>query len=233
MSKYTTTVREICESFLTEDEKYQDLPVYNVIEKTKERFFNFTFPWYSNTKDGKSDFMTAFLERYYNDYIGFETFGMWKTYFSAKMSAVMPYYKKLYSALSSGDDPFYNVDVHHDTNEKETRDTSDSYNDTAVSNTQTDTNTQDIHSDNPQVTVATNDYASTMDRGEGVTNSHGTGDTSHIGNENVDRERGEQRHEYGIRGKTRAQLIDEYRGQIVNINKELIDMCSTLFLGVW
>lgn len=81
--------------------------------------------------------------------------------------------------------------------------------------------------------MATNDYASTMDRGEGVTNSHGTGDATHIGNENVDRERGEQRHEYGIRGKTRAQLIDEYRGQIVNINRELIDMCSTLFLGVW
>lgn len=221
MSKYTTTVREICESFISEEDKHSDLPVYDVINKAKTNFFNFTFPWYSDDNAGKDDFMIAFLERYYNDYIGYETFGMWKTYFSAKMSAVMPYYKKLYSALSSGDDPFYNVDMHHDTNEKETRDTSDSYNDTSVSNT------QDIHSDNPQVTVATNDYASTMDRGEG------TGDTTHIGNENVDRERGEQQHEYGIRGKTRAQLIDEYRGQIVNINRELIDMCSTLFLGVW
>lgn len=221
MSKYTTTVREICESFISEEDKHSDLPVYDVINKVKTNFFNFTFPWYSDDNAGKDDFMIAFLERYYNDYIGYETFGMWKTYFSAKMSAVMPYYKKLYSALSSGDDPFYNVDMHHNTNEKETRDTSDSYNDTSVSNT------QDIHSDNPQVTVATNDYASTMDRGEG------TGDTTHIGNENVDRERGEQQHEYGIRGKTRAQLIDEYRGQIVNINRELIDMCSTLFLGVW
>lgn len=221
MSKYTTTVREICESFISEEDKHSDLPVYDVINKAKTNFFNFTFPWYSDDNAGKDDFMIAFLERYYNDYIGYETFGMWKTYFSAKMSAVMPYYKKLYSALSSGDDPFYNVDMHHNTNEKETRDTSDSYNDTSVSNT------QDIHSDNPQVTVATNDYASTMDRGEG------TGDTTHIGNENVDRERGEQQHEYGIRGKTRAQLIDEYRGQIVNINRELIDMCSTLFLGVW
>lgn len=233
MSKYTTTVREICESFLTEEEKYSDLPVYDVINKVKSKFFNFTFPWYSDKDEGKDDFMLAFLERYYNDYIGFETLGMWKTYFSAKMSAVMPYYKKLYFAISLGDDPFYNVDVRHDTNEKELRDTNDSYNDRAVSNTQTDTNTQDIHSDNPQVTVATNDYASAMDRGEGVTNSHGTGDTTHVGSENVNRERGEQHYEYGIRGKTRAQLIDEYRGQIVNINKELIDMCSTLFLGVW
>lgn len=233
MSKYTTTIREICESFLTEEEKYSDLPVYDVINKVKSKFFNFTFPWYSVKGEGKDDFMLSFLERYYNDYIGFETLGMWKTYFSAKMSAVMPYYKKLYSAISLGDDPFYNVDVRHDTNEKEVRDTNDSYNDTAVSNTQTDTNTQDIHSNNPQVTIATNDYASEMDRGEGITNSHGTGDTSHVGNENIDRERGEQSHEYGIRGKTRAQLIDEYRGQIININKELIDMCSTLFLGVW
>lgn len=233
MSKYTTTVREICESFLTEEEKYSDLPVHDVINKVKSKFFNFTFPWYSDKDEGKDDFMVAFLERYYNEYIGFETLGMWKTYFSAKMSAVMPYYKKLYFAISLGDDPFYNVDVRHDTNEKEVRDTNDSYNDTAVSNTQTDTNTQDIHSDNPQVTVATNDYASAMDRGEGITNSHGTGDTSHVGNENIDRERGEQSHEYGIRGKTRSQLIDEYRRQIVNINKELIDMCSTLFLGIW
>lgn len=233
MSKYTTTVREICESFLTEEELHQDLPVYDVIEKTKYRFFNFTFPWYNSTENGKSDFMTAFLERYYNDYIGFETFGMWKTYFSSKMSAVMPYYSKLYSAVSSGDDPFYNVNVRTDVNEKETRDTTDRYNDVATSTTNTNTNTQDIHSDNPQVTVATNDYASTMDRGEGVTNVRGTGDATHTGNENINRERGEGSHEYGIRGKTRAQLINEYRGQIVNINKELIDMCSTLFLGLW
>ena len=233
MSKYTTQIRAICGSYLTDEERAQCLPVSDIIEKTKDKVFNFSFPWYSDDGEGLSEFKSSFLLTYYYDYIGFETLGAWKTYFSAKMSAIMPYYKKLYSALSSGDDPFYNVDVKHDTNEKEKRDTNDRYNDKTVSNTHTDTNTQDIHSDNPQVTIATNDYASTMDRGEGIANSHGSGDTVHIGSENVERERGEQHREYGARGKTRAQLIDEYKGQIVNINKELIDMCSTLFLGVW
>lgn len=56
-------------------------------------------------------------------------------------------------------------------------------NDTETSNTDvkqdavsTDTsnqkqNSQSIHSDNPQVTISTNDYASEMDRGEATTNN--------------------------------------------------------------
>ena len=217
MSKYTLTVREICESYYDKAYMYEGIPFYSVIEAAKDKFFNFPFEWYNDNGDGKNEFMTAFLQYYYNDYIGFETFGMWKQYFAAKMNKVMPYYKKLYAAIIKGDDPFNNVDVEYNTDER--------YHDQATSNSSTTTNTQSIQSDNPQVTVATNDYASSMDRGEGSTKTEGNG--------RADTEHEEIRSEKGIRGKTRAQLINEYKKQIVNINNELVELCKDLFLGVW
>lgn len=233
LSKYTTSIKEICESFLTQKERCLDLSVNDIIDKTKYNFFNFDFPWYTTDNKTKEEFIRAFLLRYYNDYIGFETLGMWKTYFNAKMCAIMPYYTKLYNAIRLGDTPLNNVDVTIKTNEKENKDITDKYNDTSTNKSKTDTNTQSIESDNPQVTVATNDYASNMNRGEGVTNTNGSGDFVHIGNEATERERGEENHEIGIRGKTKAELIKEYSKQIININKEIIDLCDTLFLGVW
>ena len=209
MSKYTTQVRAICGSYLTDEERAQCLPVGDIIEKTKDKVFNFSFPWYSDNGDGLPEFKSAFLATYYFDYIGAETLGAWKAMFIGKMSRVMDRYKAVYSQIKSTNDPLNNVDVKRDGTSSGTT----SYN--------TSTNGQSINSDNPQVTVATNDYASSMYRGENVGN--GSGETSETTGE----------HETGIRGKSKSRLIYEYRREFININEELIDMCKDLFLGVW
>lgn len=225
MSRYTTTINEILNSYLTDYQKEMDLSSVDIVNLTKQKFFNFNFPWYTNVRDTLDDFERTFLLTYYDDYIGFETLGMWKTYFSARMERVIPHYKKLYAAMSNGDNPFINNDrwiTRDDAGEQvenvKNTNTSDSKNDY-----------QSIESDNPQVTVADNDYASTMSRGENIGKTEQTGTGTSKRNE----KRNEKTHESSLTGKSRAQVIDEYKKQIVNINDELVRMCSTLFLGVW
>ena len=116
MSKYTTTLKEIGESFLTHDELYADLPVTEIITRVKDKIFNFEYEWYGDG-DSKNIFERDFLLRYWNEYIGFETLGMWKTYFIAKMNISMPYYSKLYAAVMEGDSPFITHDMNYNTGE--------------------------------------------------------------------------------------------------------------------
>lgn len=232
MSKYTTTLKDISESFLTKEELRSDLPVQNIIDLTRNKIFNFQYDWYSDA-NSKVEFEKNFLLRYWNEYIGFETLGMFKTYFIAKMNIVMPYYKKLFSAIQEGDNPFITHDMRYKTGEN-TVTSGEGYSTATESrNTNTKIESQEINSDNPQVTINTNDYASTMSRGESKFSGDSAGESTLRNNDSSSTQKGVESHAYGLQGKSRAELIDRYRGQIVNINREIIESCRSLFLGRW
>lgn len=233
MSKYTTTVKDICESFIPSQELWSmDLSVQRTIEKSQAKFFDFDFPFYSNDAKDLYTFKTYFLLRYWNNYIGFETLGMWKTAFLSRMHELMPYYAKLYDAIQN-DNPFTNINVTFTEtetgNEKSITNSTDAGN-SEVKNNQ---NYQNIDSDNPQVTVATQDYANAMSRGENINNTTTTAKNNHAGNEDRDRKRDRETKETGLRGKSTSEAIAEYREQIQNINRELVEACRDLFLKVW
>lgn len=233
LSKYTTTIKDICESFIPSQELWSmDLSVQRIIDKTQGNFFDFDFPFYSEDIKDLYTFKTYFLLKYWNNYIGFETLGMWKTAFLAKMYELTPYYTKLYNAIQS-DNPFTNVNITITEaatgNEKTTTKSTDNGN-SKVKNSQ---NYQNIDSDNPQVTVATQDYASAMSRGETINNTITTANNNHAGNDNKDSKRDRDTKEIGLRGKSTSEAIEEYREQIQNINRELVEACRDLFLKVW
>lgn len=233
MSKYTTTVKEICESFIPPQELWSmDLSVQRIIDKTQGNFFDFDFPFYSEDRKDLYTFKTYFLLRYWNNYIGFETLGMWKTAFLAKMHELIPYYAKLYNAIQN-DNPFTNVNITITEAEKGSEKTATISTDTGNSEVKNNQNYQNIDSDNPQVTVATQDYASAMSRGETVNNTTTTAKNNHIGNDNKDSKRDRDTKEIGLRGKSTSEAIAEYREQIQNINRELVEACRDLFMKVW
>lgn len=224
MSKYSTTIHNILQSFIY-DEIPCDLSVNEIINKTVDKFFDFNFEWYSKNGEGLKEFKRDFLLTYYNSYIGCETLGMFKTYLNAQLNVDMPYYKKLYEALQEGDNPFINYDVKYESLRQDTH--TENVNSNSQSNMTTDY--QSIDSDNPQITVGTEDYASSMTRGQnvGVSKTTGKGDSLKEGAEH------ENKHDYGLRGKSKAEVISEYQSQIVNINKDIIKSCKFLFLGTW
>ena len=233
LSKHTTTTEKICCSYLTEQERMcYDISVGDIIERTRHRFFDFDFPFYTDNQNVKEYFEKYFLSRYWNNYIGFETLGMWRTAFIAKMYELTPYYKKLYSAMEN-DNPFVNVDMLFSEDESSTENSKSISKDTVNSKTKSSTNYQNIDSDNPQVTIGTGDYASNMSRGENVGDSTNdtTGRTDRQNDSGTKRKK--TRTEKGLNGKSKSEVIAEYRNQIQNINREIVDNCRDLFLKVW
>lgn len=233
LSKYTTTVKDICESFISSQELWgMDLSVQRIIDKTQGKFFDFDFPFYSEDRKDLYTFKAYFLLRYWNNYIGFETLGMWKTAFITKMYELTPYYTKLYDAIQN-DNPFTNINVTFTETEKGNEKTITNSTDAGESKVKNNQNYQNIDSDNPQVTVATQDYASSMSRGETVNDTTTSAKNNHAGNDNKDSKRDRETKEIGLRGKSTSEAIAEYREQIQNINRELVEACRDLFMKVW
>ena len=226
-------MKDICESFIPQNELWSmDLSVQRTIDKIQNKFFDFDFPFYSEDRKDLYTFKTYFLLRYWNNYIGFETLGMWKTAFMARMHELIPYYTKLYDAIQN-DNPFTNINVTYTEAEKGSEKTTTKSTNAGESEVKNNQNYQNIDSDNPQVTVATQDYASAMSRGETVNDTKTTVKNNTTGNDNKDSKRNRDTKEIGLRGKSTSEAIEEYREQIQNINREIVEACRDLFLKVW
>lgn len=234
MSKYTTTIYNILQNIVSNSE---NLTPDELVEQGVNVFFDFSFPWYNETGDGKSEFMTAYLTRYLNSEIGQETLGMHKQFFKGLMYENIEEMRQKYALL--GDMPNVagerRVTHNENINDTETSNT-DAKQDivsTDVSNQKQ--NSQSIHSDNPQVTFSTNDYASEMDRGEATvnnttnstSNSTGQTDSNRVGNtkrtlsESVTDTRNSEKYFNAI--SEGAYLI----------NTLLLKRCRKLFMQVW
>lgn len=109
MAKYTTEVRTICESYsgLTASVGYSQIE--KVIEKSKEKIFDFDFPIFDESY--RSVIETKILKHFYTREIGLETVGLWKLKLSTKMNEIMPYYNQLYKSALLEFNPLYDVDV--------------------------------------------------------------------------------------------------------------------------
>ena len=138
----------------------------------------------------------------------------------------------MYNAIQK-DNPFTNINVTFTEAEKGNEKTTTNSTDAGQSEVKNNQNYQNIDSDNPQVTVATQDYANAMSRGETVNNTTTTATNNHAGNDNKDSKRDRETKEVGLRGKSTSEAIEEYRKQIQNINRELVEACRDLFMKVW
>lgn len=178
MAKYTTEVRTICESYsgLTASVGYSQIE--KVIEKSKEKIFDFDFPIFDESY--RSVIETKVLKHFYTREIGLETVGLWKLKLNVKMNEIMPYYNQLYKSALLEFNPLYDVDVTRkhegaNTGDKnsvetngETSGVSEAYSDNenteksskgtnngSVSNTsENNTNHLDKYSDTPQGSVS-------------------------------------------------------------------------------
>lgn len=109
MSKYTTEVRFICENYSGLTESADGGKINEVIEKSREKVFDFDFPIYDESY--RSVLETKILKRYYTREIGFETVGLWKHFLDMRLNEVMPYYNQMYKSALLEFNPFYDVDI--------------------------------------------------------------------------------------------------------------------------
>lgn len=277
LSRYTTTINDIINHYLPDEIRYTDFSLNTLVERTHKQFFNFEYDFYCDDSKVKDKFEQDFLLTYLNDYIGYETLGMFRARLLSHLNTNMYWYTRMYERIIQGDDPFINqsekigdsrilnvgeneekqqnANSHTQTNSQtQTNDTTNTNSSTKTNET-TKNDSESIHSDNPQVTIKTHDYASTMDRAteKGSTTENGTGKTKTVQNVqttskgvsdstqkvNDKRDRKEKEEEEkenvrtGLTGISRADAIQKYSEQIFNLEKMLIDSCKGMFLKVW
>ena len=109
MSKYTTELRYICESYSGLDESGDYSSVDDVIENSREKIFDFDFPMFD--EEYRSVLETKIIRHYYTREIGLETVGLWKLKLQTKLNEIMPYYNKLYDSELLKYDPLRDVDM--------------------------------------------------------------------------------------------------------------------------
>lgn len=109
MSKYTTEVRYICETYagLTASVGYTDIE--KTIQAAIPKIFDFDFPIFDESY--RNVLETKILRHYYTREIGLETVALWKFKLSTKLNEIMPYYNKLYESELIDFNPLYDVDI--------------------------------------------------------------------------------------------------------------------------
>lgn len=108
MSKYTTTLRNICETLAGFSEGQGFDNTINVINTAAPKLFNFPFPiWDENYK---SVLEHKIISHYYFNEIGEETVGLWKMRLYSRLNEIMPYYNQLYNSTIIEFNPLIDTD---------------------------------------------------------------------------------------------------------------------------
>ena len=223
MSKYTTEVRFICESYagMTESKGYND--VIGIIRASWEKVFDFDFPIYD--PNYKFTLCSKIIMHYYTREIGLETVGLWKLKLQTKMREIMPYYNELYKTLDLKYNPIYDVDYYR---EHEGKDSGSNKGDNSML---THGVGYDLFSDTPQGALTGVDSETYLtNAGKRINDSNSTGESSNEysnTDEYLD-------HVYGkFPGHSYAKMIREYRDNIINVDRQIIDELSDLFMKLW
>lgn len=254
MSKYTTELRFICESYAGLDESVGSDSIENVITNALPSLFNFNFPIFDESY--RTVLERKIVMHYYTREIGFETVGRWKLALNTKLNEIMPYYNKLYESELIEFNPMYATDIKTKRDNTRIEDKDKTDNNTRTLNTtkkddgtitdMPNETTYNLHSDTPQgglVGVDSEEYLSDADKttrnGRNVrTNDETSKNTGTIGDARViadDTTTTDDylEHVYGYSNYSPSKLLEEYRNTFLNIDKMIIDELSKLFMGIW
>lgn len=243
MANYTTEVRTICENYAGYPHFSGEMSVADIIEKSRTKIFDFSFPIFDEKY--RSVLETKIIKHYYTREIGLETVGLWKLKLDTKMNEIMPYYNQLYNSTLLEFNPFYDVDItrKHNTRSDGTRNETNENksNGTNQNTTNSNSTNRNLYSDTPQgaltgvetetyLTNATKDMLESADNSNGIFNTSANGKSDSV-IKNVE--------DYleTVKGKQGSEdyssLLLKYRETFLNIDLQVIEELSDLFLNLW
>jgi len=109
VSKYTTEIRFLCETFSGYDESQGYKKVNDIIKGSLSEIFDFNYPIFD--ENYRESLEIKILKHYYTREIGQETYGLWKLKLETKLNEIMPYYNQLYESELLKFNPLYEVDL--------------------------------------------------------------------------------------------------------------------------
>ena len=231
MSKYTTELRYICEHFSDLNESVGYYKVNEVIEKSREKIFNFEYPIFDEKY--RSVIETKILKHYYTREIGVESVGLWLLKLETKLNEVMPYFNKLYNSELLEFNPFYDVDVK--TTSKRTTNTNSITKAEDKTNVDNDSVDRVLYSDTPQGSLKNVENETYLTNATKTLSEATTNSTSNSNSENninnlddyIDNVIGKRG------GESFSKMLMEFRETFINIDLLVIDALSDLFMNIW
>lgn len=259
MSKYTTEVRFICESFAGLDSSVGYTGISDVLAAAVPKIFDFDFPIYDESY--RNVLCTKILKHYYTREIGAETYALWKLWLDTRLNEIMPYYNKMYESAAIEYNPVYNVEVTTTKSGSSTETAKRDYmNDSVNTYANNQRNTYDgtvtdkvdnlsAFSDTPQgmlqgvdtlayLTNATKIEGenSRVDDNERIIEENNTHELHTDGTENNSVNNTDE-WVHKVLGKTGnssySQLIKEYRNALINVDMMIINELKDLFMNLW
>ena len=176
--------------------------------------FDFEYPFYS--EEYRPTFEQHFIEHFYFDEIGQETVARFKQRLKIKFNLIMPYWNKIFLADNLEQRILDNYDV-TETYTREVANNSTATNESTNKNLQSDTPV--TKTDLEQV-----DYFSNIVKDIG-------NNTSNINNNSS--ENWERRMQGNIGVQTDSDAIIKYWNSLRQIENEIFEQCSNLFMEVW
>ena len=174
---------------------------------------------------------TLIIGRYRFREIGAETAALFKHYFYQTLLEIMPYYNDLYKSAQMQFDPLQDVNYTEissgsssgtSSSNSTTTDSSTTHNATAGSDTpQNAFNFSNVENNRYLTEAEVSDGSAS---GSGSANSSGTTSGSSSGTRTVSGKTG---------GKSYAQMIEEYRRILLNIDRRILDDLNDCFMNIW
>lgn len=227
MSKYTTEVRFICEqkSGLTESVGFDKVDIvlkksWDKIFTTKCKIFD---PKYKNILCRK------ILKHYYTREIGCETVGLWMLWLNRRFEEIMPYYNQLYKSALLEFNPLYDVDYKREGN----RANDGTAHDWGTNSNVNENTRRDLYSETPQGALTGVENETYLTDARKVTdNGLNSGSFDNENETNTTEEYAE--HVFGkMGGGNYSKMLNDFRTTILNIDLQVIEEFSDLFIGLW
>lgn len=251
MSKYTTMLRYVCETYAGETISRGEASIDEIIQLAIPHIFDFTFPIYD--ENHRNELETKIIMHYYMYEIGAETVGLWKMFLKTTLNEIMPYYNELYKSAELLNNPLDDVDykrtIEGSGNETKTeknvstQNTNGSYEDNVIESN--NSKTVGKYSDTPQGGLnglEEDRYMSeaniTNNEGNRTNNSNGTTEQTTNGTFNTD---GTTQNDHftteNVKGKmysgSKAKITMEYRRAILNVDMMIINELRDLFMLIY
>ena len=234
MSKYTISFHEtLSMGYFTREEIegfFKDYNVSDYLTNEQIQVINQAGIW------SKDNLARKIVDHYYMQEIGSETLGLFKLRCKIKMQEIMEEKLPLIYSAAIKYDPLVNVDY----TETFTRDIDSTSNTTgqATSNSNSNASGLNINSDTPQgqinkQKILNGEYASST--GASETTSDITNSTNTTGNSTIGTDESYEKRVKGNSGvsATAQKMVQQYRENIIAIDRDIIREISDLFMGVF
>jgi hypothetical protein len=242
MSKYTTELRFICETYADLDQSKGYSDVEDIIESSRSKIFD--FPYEIFDEEYRPVLEHKILRHFYTREIGQETVGLFKLQLSQKMNDIMPYYNQLYKSALLEIDPL--TDVNYERSGSESMSTSESTlsslsTSEMYSESEFHSNSMwDMYQETPQNQlngVANLEYLTnaTLDKDHGNSEGRHNNDILSTGRGITDRTDLKRYLEKfkGYRNNNPSKLLNDYRETFLNIDLMIIGELEKLFFQLW